>query len=131
MPVAPSILVAQKRLGCVLAASESSDAKLRASGFDFPLVVKPVRDRGSQGVSLVENYSAFKAAIDDLFERGLFGSQAIVEQYLSLSSEELTVTVLARPASQDAPQMLHSPMVLPPGYATSITSTGSRLTTAQ
>lgn len=59
----------------------------------FPAMLKPVRGRGSQGVRLTPNLRELHEAAAALFERGGFGDQAIVEEFLP--GEELTVTVLA------------------------------------
>jgi len=52
--------------------------QLAAEGLQFPLVVKPVRGRGSQGVSRVLDAGALDAALAALFDSGAFGKLAIV-----------------------------------------------------
>jgi D-alanine-D-alanine ligase-like ATP-grasp enzyme len=76
---------------------------LAQHGLHFPLVVKPVRGRGSQGVSKVDGYTALVMALQTLIASRAFGDQAIIEQYLG--GEELTLTVLPDDAG---------PLVLPP-----------------
>lgn len=62
----------------------------------FPLIVKPVRGRGSQGVTLVEDVGALRTAAAQLIEAATFGDMLMVEEYLD--GEEVTVTVMP-PAS--------------------------------
>lgn len=81
LPVAASFIVSRDDL-----------ASLDQRSLTFPVIVKPVRGRGSQGVSLVKDRAALVAALTSLFESGAFGSLAIVEEYLP--GEELTVTVM-------------------------------------
>jgi len=81
--------------------------RLADEGLHFPLVVKPVRGRGSQGVTRVLDAGALDAALKHLLEEGAFGKLAIVEQYLE--GEELTLTVLHEAAGGNG-----GPLVLPP-----------------
>lgn len=104
LPVARSLMVAKEESGDAIALSALSTAVLGEQGLAFPLVVKPVRGRGSQGVSRVEDWPALARAVAALFEDALFGDRVIVEQYLG--GEELTLTVLP---GQDG-----RPLVLPP-----------------
>lgn len=60
--------------------------------FPYPVVAKPIRGRGSQGVYLVEHAEALNALLKDMFTEGLFGDVLYVEEYLS--GEELTITVM-------------------------------------
>jgi len=59
---------------------------------DFPLVVKPVRGRGSQGVSLFKNKKELDERLKIIFYKNEYGSSVYVEQYLS--GQEITVTVM-------------------------------------
>lgn len=79
LPVAESFL---------LTASEVADARPVA----FPLIVKPVRGRGSQGVTLVHDLPALHAAATALIAGGRFGDTVVVERFLP--GEEMTVTLL-------------------------------------
>jgi D-alanine-D-alanine ligase-like ATP-grasp enzyme len=65
---------------------------LRAAGIGFPLVVKPVRGRGSQGVSRVADLPALLEAAEALIASARFGDTVMLEQYLG--GAEMTVTVL-------------------------------------
>lgn len=58
----------------------------------FPVVVKPIRGRGSQGVSLVNNKKELDNALRELFDDGKYGSLVYVERFLS--GQEITVTVM-------------------------------------
>ncbi len=58
----------------------------------FPVVLKPIRGRGSQGISLVENSSELDQTLKHFFSSDLYGNSAYVEQYLS--GQEITITVM-------------------------------------
>ena len=107
LPVARSLMVAQEESADAIALSALSPAVLGEQGLAFPLVVKPVRGRGSQGVSRVADWPALTDALAALFGDALFGDRAIVEQYLA--GEELTLTVLPAQAGEGG-----QPLVLPP-----------------
>lgn len=59
---------------------------------DFPLIVKPIRGRGSQGVSLVKNRKELDANLNKIFSDKEYGNMVYVEQFLS--GQEITVTVM-------------------------------------
>lgn len=69
-----------------------TEETLGATGLMFPLVVKPIRGRGSQGVSRVGDLAALRAAAAELIASRRFGDTVMIEQYLS--GAEMTVTVL-------------------------------------
>ncbi|WP_400080007.1 ATP-grasp domain-containing protein [Winogradskyella sp. R77965] len=58
----------------------------------FPLVVKPIRGRGSQGVSLVKNIKELDSKLNEIFSDKIYGNKVYVEQFLS--GQEITVTVM-------------------------------------
>jgi len=58
----------------------------------FPVVVKPVRGRGSQGVILVEDRIKLNHTIQNHFDSALYGDVLYIEQYLV--GEELTITIM-------------------------------------
>ncbi|NWK95317.1 biotin carboxylase [Sphingobium lactosutens] len=91
LPVARSFLMAQAARPDVRALAEV-EAALADAGLSFPLIVKPVRGRGSQGVSRVADLAALRAAAAGLIEDAKFGDTLIVEEYLA--GEEVTVTVM-------------------------------------
>ncbi len=73
--------------------------KLREETFEsvpidlaYPLVVKPIRGRGSQGVVMVTNHQELIKALRNLFDSNTYGSSAYVEEYLP--GEEITISVL-------------------------------------
>lgn len=94
LPVPASILVAPRARAGVHALDDLSVEILRAAGLGFPMVVKPVRGRGSQGVSVVKDHAAFRRAATDLIASGRFGEEIIVEAFLG--GREMTVTVLPK-----------------------------------
>jgi D-alanine-D-alanine ligase len=86
----------------LLSLDECTDSRLRLAGFEFPLVVKPVRGRGSEGVTVAADAAAVRAAAGALLGAVVvdaagacaprYGSSVIVEQFLD--GQELTVTVM-------------------------------------
>jgi hypothetical protein len=77
------------------------DALLARMGFGPEAIVKPVRGRGSQGVSLARSAGDIRRAVDALFDATtpgpagpvpVYGNRAIVEEFLP--GEEITIAVL-------------------------------------
>jgi D-alanine-D-alanine ligase len=111
LPVAASMLVGETSETDVLGFLEVTGSVLEDGGLHFPLVVKPVRGRGSQGVSLVNSMDEFRTALSSIFESKRFGTLAIAEEYLP--ERELTVSVMA-PSTSSQAQSRRTPFVLPP-----------------
>ncbi|GGB32844.1 hypothetical protein GCM10011505_12860 [Tistrella bauzanensis] len=61
-------------------------------GFGWPMVVKPVRGRGSQGVARVDDPAGLQAVAAASLASGLYGDRLILEPFLS--GAELTVAVM-------------------------------------
>lgn len=59
---------------------------------DFPLVVKPIRGRGSQGVTLVNNQNELNKKLNTIFTNNQYGDSVFVEQFLN--GQEITITVM-------------------------------------
>ncbi|MGS2739853.1 ATP-grasp domain-containing protein [Sinomicrobium sp. M5D2P17] len=59
---------------------------------DFPVVVKPIRGRGSQGVTLVDNKKELDLRLRQMFSSKEFGDAVYIEEYLS--GQEITITVM-------------------------------------
>ena len=59
---------------------------------DFPLVVKPLRGRGSQGVSLVKDPKELDLKLNTIFSGEAYGTVVYVEEFLN--GQEITVTVM-------------------------------------
>ncbi|MEI6948605.1 ATP-grasp domain-containing protein [Paraflavisolibacter sp. H34] len=57
-----------------------------------PLVAKPIRGRGSEGVTLITTKEAYQRVVADLFERDRFGTAVYIEEYLP--GQEITVTIM-------------------------------------
>jgi hypothetical protein len=95
LPVAQSFLLSgtAKENACVLADVEDACA---SRGMSFPMIVKPVRGRGSQGVTLVESLDTLRDAATALIKAATFGDMLMVEEFLG--GDEMTVTVMP-PAS--------------------------------
>ena len=60
--------------------------------FKFPLVLKPIRGRGSQGVTKIDTLEELKENLHKIFSENMYGSAAYVEQYLT--GQEITITVM-------------------------------------
>lgn len=69
-----------------------SDWDKSSKKYSFPLVLKPLRGRGSQGVSMVENQEAMSRKLDSFFASNQYGNSIYVEKYLS--GQEITITVM-------------------------------------
>lgn len=59
---------------------------------DFPIVVKPIRGRGSQGVSLVSNQKELDDKLNEIFSSKEYGNMIYIERFLN--GQEITVTVM-------------------------------------
>jgi len=101
LPVARSILVGREGTDGVLPLGDLKPGLLTALGLTTPLVVKPVRGRGSEGVKRVASVPQLVLEVIRLIEATVqvdgqghsrFGSRALVEEYLP--GTELTVTVM-------------------------------------
>jgi len=110
LPVAASLLAAPVAREGVHALASLTQQTLAENGLGFPLIVKPVRGRGSQGVTLVDNHAAFMQAADQLITSKLFGADLIVEQFLI--GTEMTVTVMPAQTGKDG--VTRAPLPLPP-----------------
>ncbi|MCD0489556.1 ATP-grasp domain-containing protein [Pedobacter sp. MC2016-14] len=60
--------------------------------FSFPVVVKPIRGRGSQGVSMANNQPALDKILQEMFDADLYGTAVYIEPYLK--GQEVTLTVM-------------------------------------
>ncbi|MGV3579069.1 hypothetical protein [Brevundimonas sp.] len=95
LPVARSLLISATAREGVRALADI-EAALTSIGLSAPVIVKPVRGRGSQGVTLAGDLTAARAAAEALLTGGAFGDTLMIEEFLD--GEEVTVTVLP-PAS--------------------------------
>lgn len=81
-------------------ADDAIDAAwLAARGLSFPIVIKPVRGRGSQGVLVVRTLDEANRHIAELFASE-FGRPVIVEEFLN--GAEITLSVLTEAGAQRA-----------------------------
>lgn len=60
-------------------------------GGKFPCIIKPIRGRGSQGVSLCKNREELNSAAAKMQKSGLYGDVFIVEEFLP--GQEITIPV--------------------------------------
>jgi hypothetical protein len=98
----PAAILSGRGDGPGLVAGDAiDDALLARMGFGPEAIVKPVRGRGSQGVSLAASAGDIRDAIDALFAATtpgpggpapVYGTRAIVEEFLP--GEEITIAVL-------------------------------------
>ncbi|GAM02831.1 ATP-binding protein [Sphingomonas parapaucimobilis] len=95
LPVARSFLLSGTARDDVCSLTDVEQA-CASRGIAFPMIVKPVRGRGSQGVTLVENFGELRDAAAALIEAATFGDILMVEEFLG--GDEMTVTVMP-PAS--------------------------------
>ena len=58
----------------------------------FPLVLKPIRGRGSQGVTKINNRNELIENLIKFFSEKSYGNAAYIEQYLN--GQEITITVM-------------------------------------
>ncbi|WP_404480654.1 biotin carboxylase [Novosphingobium sp. BL-52-GroH] len=95
LPVAPSWLIDGD--------APHLDAVLAPFGDRLPLVVKPLRGRGSQGVSVARDGDQLVAQVGALAASRRFGAAIMLETFLP--GEEITITVLpaAARAGETAP----------------------------
>jgi len=112
LPVAASCLAGHEPIDGEPPVHAIDAGMLRTLGLAFPLIVKPVRGRGSQGVTLVRDLAAFHGATRALLDGGAFGNALIVEEFLD--GQELTVTVMPRQADLPAPYSSDIASALPP-----------------
>ncbi len=73
----PCVLLTEK--GCD-PCEEKAISKTNPPPFGYPVVVKPISEGSSVGVTIVENPSALDAALNEAFR---FGPKILVEQYIS------------------------------------------------
>lgn len=95
LPVARSFLLSGAAKENVFALAEVEHA-CAACSMSFPMIVKPVRGRGSQGVTLVKTLVELRTAAGALIEAATFGDMLMVEEFLG--GDEMTVTIMP-PAS--------------------------------
>lgn len=84
------------------------DALLTPFADSLPLVVKPLRGRGSQGVGVARDFDQLSLQVAALAASRRFGAAIMLEQFLP--GEEITITVL--PAAARAGES--APFALPP-----------------
>lgn len=60
--------------------------------FPFPVVAKPIRGRGSQGVSVAKNNKELTAILNEMFNSRSYGEALYVEEFLS--GQEITITIM-------------------------------------
>jgi len=60
--------------------------------FQFPIVAKPIRGRGSQGVIVGKNMEELRKGVKKILDSGNFGDYIYIEQFLS--GKEITITVM-------------------------------------
>ncbi len=61
---------------------------------EFPLVLKPIRGRGSQGVTKIDNRNELIENLNTFFSENRYGNAAYIEQYLS--GQEITISVMPK-----------------------------------
>jgi len=69
-----------------------TSSKLEKSNIKFPVVLKPVRGRGSQGVMVVQNENELKNGISKLISSKKYGTKVMAEEFLP--GKEITLTIM-------------------------------------
>lgn len=87
---------------------------LGQDAFSFPLVVKPIRGRGSAGVVLTATSEQLRSTVDSLLNSLEFGDALLVETYLP--GQEVTLTIMPPGHYQLDGQLVRKPLhwSLPP-----------------
>lgn len=78
--------------GFPVADSVAFDAAQLPQKITFPVMLKPVRGRGSQGVYFIRTVAQLRAAVDNLVREKRFGTRFYLEPYLP--GQEITISVL-------------------------------------
>jgi len=60
--------------------------------FQYPIVAKPIRGRGSQGVVMAKNIRELRKKVKKIIDSGHFGDSIYIEQFLL--GKEITITVM-------------------------------------
>ncbi len=93
VPVVRHILVAKTSRRCRERSLDDLDAAFLAHRrFAFPLVVKPIRGRGSAGVTMVDALDTLRTTVAATIASGHYGSALMIEP--CLPGDEVTVTVM-------------------------------------
>lgn len=79
----------------------------------FPLLIKPIRGRGSQGVKKVDNPVALRQELVSFFENNTYGDAAYLENYLPGMEITLTVLPAGTYSIQDISKTFDQPWCLP------------------
>ena len=80
----------------------------------YPVILKPIRGRGSQGVKFIKSEKELESGLKKLFESKLFGTSVYVESYLS--GDEITVSIMppGKYNLNDKKQLFEKHWCLPP-----------------
>ncbi|MDQ4099517.1 MAG: biotin carboxylase, partial [Chloroflexota bacterium] len=93
VPVVRHVLLAESPTSRSKLSLDALDAACLAhEGLTFPLVVKPIRGRGSAGVTVVDSLTTLRTTVAATIASGHFGSTLMVEPYLP--GDEVTITVM-------------------------------------
>jgi len=84
------------------------ETQLAPFAAQLPLVVKPLRGRGSQGVGIARSAQQLAAQVGDLAQSRRFGAAIMLEQFLP--GQEITITVMPAASRDDET----APFALPP-----------------
>lgn len=80
LPIPPAVLISRDNL---------HDYQLT---FSFPVVAKPIRGRGSEGVRVAYTQDELDVILEEMFTGEKYGSAVYVEKFLS--GQEVTITVM-------------------------------------
>lgn len=69
-----------------------SKSNIEKNILNYPIVLKPVRGRGSQGVIVVKNSEEYYEGVVDLINAEIYGDKIIAEEFLP--GKEITITIM-------------------------------------
>lgn len=94
LPVPNSILIGYENRNGIYGLNDLTMEILHKENINFPLVLKPIRGRGSQGVKKVDTIEQLRAHAEELLssKTNEFGDSLILEQYLE--GDEITVVIM-------------------------------------
>ncbi|MGC4043000.1 MAG: ATP-grasp domain-containing protein [Armatimonas sp.] len=122
---------------CVVGDYEATDLKdwqaltepfLRQLGLELPVIVKPIRGRGSTGVQKAETWAELRSALETLLsEPEVYGTAALIEEYLV--GQEITISVL--PPAAEFPVYRSLPPVVRVGHQAGVVPYSGKVSIVQ
>lgn len=125
LPVARAVVVGDYESSSLKDWQTLTEPWLQRQGLELPVIVKPIRGRGSTGVQKAETWEALQAALTELlYEPEIYGTAALIEEYLT--GDEVTVSVLP-PTPGDPDTYRALPPVLREGHQAGVVPYSGRV----